>query len=110
MRRWRRRFEEDGEAGLADRRLGKVSGREVPAEVAGDIAELHRTRPDDVHHLTADQVHARADGWHIAGYPYVVQYGRETPSQDGDYWLFYKAYPDGSFTPIYCFFAPLRAS
>jgi hypothetical protein len=51
-----------------------------------------------------------ADGWHIAGYPYVVQYGRETPSQDGDYWLFYKAYPDGSFTPIYCFFAPLRGS
>ena len=36
LRRWRRRFEEDGEAGLADRRLGKVSGREVPAEVAGE--------------------------------------------------------------------------
>ena len=34
-----------------------------------------------------------ADGRHIAGYPYVVQYGRETPSQDGDYWLFYKAVP-----------------
>ena len=31
FRRWTRRYEEDGEAGLADRRLGKVSGRPVPA-------------------------------------------------------------------------------
>ena len=32
FRRWTRRYEEDGEAGLADRRLGKVSGRPVPAD------------------------------------------------------------------------------
>jgi transposase len=44
FRRWRHRFEEDGEAGLVDRRLGKVSGREVPAEVGSRVGELYRTR------------------------------------------------------------------
>jgi hypothetical protein len=62
--------------------------------------------PEDVHHLTAQQVHAMADGWHVDGYAGVLAYGRELPSQDGDYWIFYKRYPDGSETPVYCFFAP----
>jgi len=44
FRRWRRRFEEEGEAGLVDRRLGKVSGKEVPADEAMQVAELYRTR------------------------------------------------------------------
>ena len=44
FRRWRHRFEEDGEAGLVDRRLGKVSGREVPGEVALRVEDLYRTR------------------------------------------------------------------
>ena len=44
FRRWRRRFEEEGEAGLLDRRLGKVSGKEVPADEAMRVAELYRTR------------------------------------------------------------------
>ena len=30
FRRWRQRFEDDGEAGLLDRRLGKASGKRVP--------------------------------------------------------------------------------
>lgn len=42
FRRWRHRFEEDGEAGLVDRRLGKASGREVPAEAAERVGELYR--------------------------------------------------------------------
>jgi hypothetical protein len=62
--------------------------------------------PDDVHHLTAEQVHAMADGWHVEGLKQVVAFGRELPSQDGDYWIFYKNFPDGSQTPVYCFFAP----
>jgi transposase len=32
FRRWSQRFEEEGEDGLVDRRLGKVSGKRVPAE------------------------------------------------------------------------------
>ena len=35
FRRWTRRYEEDGEAGLADRRLGKASGKRVPSGSGG---------------------------------------------------------------------------
>lgn len=42
LRRWARRFEEDGEAGLVDRRLGRRSGRAVPEEVARQVERLYR--------------------------------------------------------------------
>ena len=48
FRRWTRRYEEEGEAGLLDRRLGKASGRRVPvdrAEVSGSIASATRASP-----------------------------------------------------------------
>jgi len=32
FRRWRQRFEDEGEAGLLDRRLGKASGKRVPSD------------------------------------------------------------------------------
>jgi transposase len=44
FRRWRRRFEDEGDAGLVDRRLGKVSGKQVPADEAVQVEELYRTR------------------------------------------------------------------
>jgi transposase len=44
FRRWRHRFEEDGEAGLVDRRFGKASGREVPADAAESVEKLYRER------------------------------------------------------------------
>src|ERR1700694_255535 len=44
FRRWRRRFEDEGQAGLIDRRLGKPSGKEVPVDEAMRVAELYRTR------------------------------------------------------------------
>jgi transposase len=44
FRRWRRRFEEEGEAGLMDRRLGKPSGKQVPVDEAIQVEELYRTR------------------------------------------------------------------
>jgi hypothetical protein len=65
--------------------------------------------PEDVYHLMVSQVHAMTDGWHVDGYKQVLAYGRELPSQDGDYWIFYQDYPDGSQTPVYCFFAPSQS-
>ncbi len=65
--------------------------------------------PEDVHHLTAKQVHAMADGWHVEGYNQTIAYGRELPSQDGDYWVFYRDFFDGGQTPVYCFFAPAQS-
>ncbi len=44
FRRWCCRYREAGEAGLADRRLGKVSGRQVPMDEELRVAALYRTR------------------------------------------------------------------
>jgi transposase len=44
FRRWTRRFEEDGEDGLMDRRLGRRSGRAVPDEEAEEVERLYRER------------------------------------------------------------------
>ena len=44
FRRWRRRFEDEGEAGLLDRRLGKASGKRVPTDREDEVERLYRTR------------------------------------------------------------------
>src|ERR1700732_2269786 len=44
FRRWCRRFEEEGIAGLADRRLGKRSPKRVPAGWSERLEELYRER------------------------------------------------------------------
>jgi transposase len=43
FRRWCRRYEEEGEAGLLDRRLGKPSPKRVPAAEAEEIETLYRS-------------------------------------------------------------------
>lgn len=44
FRRWRQRYEEDGDAGLLDRRLGKVSSKRVPADREAEVEALYRGR------------------------------------------------------------------
>ncbi|MDG4882379.1 ISNCY family transposase [Mesorhizobium sp. WSM4884] len=44
FRRYRDRYEEAGEDGLRDRRLGKLSTRRVPAEAIEEMLELYRNR------------------------------------------------------------------
>ena len=44
FRQWTRRYEEEGEAGLVDRRLGKASGNRVPTDRAEDVEGLYRQR------------------------------------------------------------------
>ena len=44
FRRWCQRFEDDGEAGLLDRRLGKVSGKRVPVDGQAEVEALYRSR------------------------------------------------------------------
>ena len=44
FRRWRQRFEDAGEAGLLDRRLGKASGKRVPADREAQVEALYRRR------------------------------------------------------------------
>jgi transposase len=44
FRRWCRRYEEEGAAGLLDRRLGKASPRRVPQREADRVERLYRER------------------------------------------------------------------
>src|ERR1051325_1737710 len=44
FRRWCRRYEEEGERGLLDRRLGKASGKRVPVDRCDEVEHLYRTR------------------------------------------------------------------
>jgi transposase len=44
FRRWCRRYEDDGERGLLDRRLGRPSPKRVPADDEAEIERLYRTR------------------------------------------------------------------
>ena len=43
FRRYRERFEEDGEAGLVDRRLGKPSEKRIATVEIDRMLELYRT-------------------------------------------------------------------
>ena len=44
FRRWCKRCEEEGDAGLSDRRLGRPSPKRVPRDDEAEIERLYRTR------------------------------------------------------------------
>jgi transposase len=44
FRRWLSRYEEEGEVGLLDRRLGKASGKRVPVDREQEVEALYRER------------------------------------------------------------------
>src|SRR3984885_3538736 len=44
FRRWTRRYEDEGEAGLIDRRLSQASGKRVPSDRAEEVERLYRER------------------------------------------------------------------
>lgn len=66
--------------------------------------------PTDVHHLRPDQVHLTADGYLLDGYRALINESHLTPSPDGEWWVFYRDYPDGSQSAVYCFFGPIQGS
>src|SRR5258707_6523816 len=65
FRRWTRRYDEDGAAGLVDRRLGKASGRRVPVDRAEGVERLYRERYQGftVKHFHAHLVRDHGFGW-----------------------------------------------
>jgi len=65
FRRWTRRYDEDGEAGLLDRRLGKASGKRVPAGRAEQVEALSRERYQGftVKHFHEHLVAGHGLGW-----------------------------------------------
>lgn len=44
FRRWQQRYDESGESGLLDRRLGRASGKRVPVDREAEVERLYRTR------------------------------------------------------------------
>ena len=65
FRRWTRRYEEEGEAGLVDRRLGKASGKRVPVDRAEEVERLYRERYQGftVKHFHEHLVKDHGFGW-----------------------------------------------
>ena len=64
--------------------------------------------PDDAHHLTPDQVHRVSDEYYMVdGYRYRIPAREALPSQDGDYWIFYRDDGTGGQSTVYCFFVPM---
>jgi hypothetical protein len=68
--------------------------------------------PEDVHHLRPDQVHIietnGVKAWKVDIYPDPIPIGKEQPSADGDYWIFFRILNNGDVSMVYCFFAPLN--
>ena len=65
FRRWTRRYEEEGKAGLIDRRLGKTSGKRVPVDRAEEVERLYRERYQGftVKHFHEHLVKDHGCGW-----------------------------------------------
>lgn len=80
FRRWRQRFEDDGDAGLLDRRLGKSSGKRVPADREHEVEALYRERYKG---FTAKHFHEQLARHHFAwgytlGYTWTKLGGRRS--------------------------------
>jgi transposase len=68
FRRWRDRYDDEGEAGLLDRRLGKASGKRVPTDRAEEVEALYRERYQG---FTAKPFHERLVADHGFGWSYT---------------------------------------
>lgn len=66
--------------------------------------------PADAHHLRPEQVHrVSEDYYEVDGYVRKIPAAQALPSQDGDYWIFYRDDGGGSQTGVYCFFVPMAS-
>src|SRR5258708_177909 len=68
MRRWRKRYEEQGYQGLLDRRRRKPSSRRVPKEQAEEVLSLYRDRYFD---LNVRHFHEKLGEEHQIGLSYT---------------------------------------
>lgn len=64
--------------------------------------------PADAHHLTPDQVHRVSDDYYrVDGYRGTIRASSALPSQDGQYWVFYRDDGHGYQSGVFCFFLPM---
>ena len=64
----------------------------------------------DAHHLRPDQVRRVSDQYYeVDGYYGKVSAAEAQPSQDGEYWIFYKDNKSGiTQSGVFCFFVPMN--
>jgi hypothetical protein len=80
-----------------------ANGKDVPPWVKAACCG-----PEDVHHLRPDQVHRVSDDYYMVdGYNRRIPARNALPSQDGDYWIFYRDDGSGAQSTVYCFFVPM---
>ena len=95
--------------------IGALAGRSAAAHdvwANGDIVpgwvKSACCGPDDAHHLRPEQVHRVSDDFYMVdGYRYRIPAREALPSQDGDYWIFYRDEGAGVQSTVYCFFVPM---
>ena len=63
--------------------------------------------PADAHHLQPEQVHDLGDYYLVDGYVRHIPHAQALPSQDGDYWIFYRGQGNDE-SGVYCFFVPME--
>ena len=68
FRRWLSRYDDEGEAGLVDRRLGKASGKRVPVDREEEVEALYRER---YYGFTAKHFHEHLVRDHGFGWGYT---------------------------------------
>lgn len=61
--------------------------------------------PWDIHHLDPSQVHPRRDGYAVDGVRELIPLAKVLPSMDGDYWVFFRNFDDGT-QYVFCLFVP----
>ena len=79
------------------------NGDPVPAWVKG-----YCCGKADAKHLRPDQVHQTEHGYVVDGNNTVVPFNLALPSEDGSYWAFWREYPDGTKSTIFCLFVPME--
>jgi hypothetical protein len=76
-----------------------ANGNPIPAWVKSTCCG-----PADAHILRPDQVTRNARGDHfVQGYREPIAASFALPSEDGDYWIFYRDNLDGSRSAVFCF-------
>ena len=81
-----------------------ADGTEVPAWVSRACCG-----PDDVHHLTPEQVTVVPGGYRVEGYSTIIPKNEVLPSMDSEYWGFWRNLSDGTQSRMFCFFVPAGA-
>lgn len=81
-----------------------ANGKAVPAWIRSACCSVA-----DAHHLRPDQVSFNARGDYVVeGYHEPLAARFALPSQDSEYWIFYRDNLDGSQSAVFCFFIPMN--